>query len=222
MIYPKEYCIFDFETTGLDPTKDKVIEIGAYKVEYVAGSEVTVQRSWLIKQDKPLPPIITQITGINDEMLNSFGMDEATAFYEFIEFANVNKLPLIGHNIIKFDLLFLSKILLGGTMIEIKKKCIDTAALFKARKLHADRYWHESLYEFSERVIDTRVPGLKFNVGVACDELGIDKTKAIQHRAEGDVILTNEIYKELCLKKNVTTVVAPSASSPSAGGVYAK
>ncbi len=27
--FPKTYCVFDFETTGLDPAKDKIIEIGA-------------------------------------------------------------------------------------------------------------------------------------------------------------------------------------------------
>lgn len=31
-LFPKDYVVFDFETTGLDTKKDDVIEIGAIKI----------------------------------------------------------------------------------------------------------------------------------------------------------------------------------------------
>lgn len=201
-MYPKNYCVFDFETSGLDPAKEKIIEIGALRVEQ--GKPVE-QLSWLLNwPGLVLPDIVKQLTGIEEAQLQTFGNTPALAWYEFREFTK--GLPMIGHNIIKFDIPFLiamDKFVADKNAsfkdVGLTKNCVDTAALFKAKKLGEAQRWNETLYEFSSRVLDTRVTGLKFNVGVACDELGVDRSKAIQHRAEGDVMLTNEIYKKICL-----------------------
>ncbi len=61
-----QYIVLDIETTGLDCTRDKIIEIGAVKV---SRGLITAQFSSLINPQIPVPEEITQITGINDQML---------------------------------------------------------------------------------------------------------------------------------------------------------
>jgi hypothetical protein len=74
---------------------------------------------------------------------------------------------------------------------------VDTAALYKSQKLGEAMSENETLLTFCRRVMDIRAFGVKFNVGVCCDELGIDRSRTEQHRTSGDVYLTHEIFKKL-------------------------
>jgi len=193
LLYPKNYCVFDFETTGLDHLTCKILEIGALKVREGQPDE---QFSCLINWGIPVPENITQITGITQEEIDRDGIDPETAKREFKEF--IVGLPLIGHNIRNFDLKFLDQFfeMTGKDWEAVLGNYLDTAAMYKAKKLGTDRYWYETFNEFAERVMDTR-SHVKFNVGIACEELQIDKTGLTQHRALADVVLTNEIFKKL-------------------------
>lgn len=204
ILYPQNYCMFDFETSGLDPKTDRILQIGALKV--INGKQE--QCSWFIKYDDNfrVPAKITKIMGIDDAMIDLCGMNMFRAWNEFVEFSRF--LPMIGHNIIRFDIPFLSEIqnkikddAQTFNMDKLIKSCVDTAGMFKAKKLNFDRRHDETLYEFWGRALEVRVQGLKYNVGVVCDELNIDRSKVQQHRAEGDVYLTNEIYKKICLSR---------------------
>lgn len=154
------------------------------------------QFSRLINWGIPVPENITQITGITQEEIDRDGIDPETAQREFKEF--MGALPLIGHNIRSFDLKFLDLFfeMKGQDWQALLGNYLDTAAMYKAKKLGTDRYWYETFNEFTERVMETR-SHVKFNVGIACEELQIDKTGLTQHRAMADVILTNEIFKKL-------------------------
>jgi len=194
LIYPKNYCVFDFETTGLDPHTCKILEIGALKVREGQPDE---QFTRLINWGIPVPENITQITGITQEEIDRDGIDPETAKAEFKEF--IGDLPLIGHNIRNFDLQFLLQFF-NWTFSEwddCLQNYLDTAAMYKAKKLGTDRHWDETFNDFAERVMEVRAYGVKFNVGIACEELQIDKTGLTQHRALADVILTSEIFKKL-------------------------
>jgi DNA polymerase III epsilon subunit-like protein len=200
LLYPKEYCVFDFETTGLDPHTCKILEIGALKVRPGQPDE---QFSRLINWGIPVPENITQITGITQAEIDEKGIDPDTARNEFQAF--IVGLPLIGHNIRNFDLNFLAQFF--GFDSEdwdnYLQNYLDTAAMYKAKKLGTDRHWDETFNDFAERVLNTR-SYVKFNVGIACEELGIDKSGLTQHRAMADVILTNEIFKKLTQKESAT------------------
>jgi len=76
-------------------------------------------------------------------------------------------------------------------------RALDTAVFVKAGKLNMPRLWNESFKEWSDRVMNTIAKGVKYNVTICCEEMGIDMTKVAQHRALGDVELTNEIYKKI-------------------------
>jgi DNA polymerase-3 subunit epsilon len=60
----KPLVIFDLETTGLDLVKDRIIQISYIKV-YPDGREE--RGNELVNPEKPIEPIITQLTGISEE-----------------------------------------------------------------------------------------------------------------------------------------------------------
>lgn len=92
----------DIETTGLDPDKDSIIEIGA-----VRFNEKRVEAEWskLINPGKRIPPFITQLTGITDQMVLRAPPIQAV-LSELVDF--VGDSPVLGHSI-RFDLAFLRR-----------------------------------------------------------------------------------------------------------------
>ena len=97
---PDNYIIVDVETTGLDPAMNNLIEISA--VKYRCNRKVDEYVTF-ISIDEPIPPRITKLTGINDEMLE----DAPRPFEALAGFLNfIGDDILIGYNI-TFDLAFL-------------------------------------------------------------------------------------------------------------------
>lgn len=62
----KSLVVLDFETTGLNPFQDRIIEIGAVRIE---NGAVVDSFSSFVDPQQPLRPIITKKTNINDSML---------------------------------------------------------------------------------------------------------------------------------------------------------
>ncbi|NMB54256.1 MAG: DEAD/DEAH box helicase family protein [Leptolinea sp.] len=92
----------DIETTGLDPQNDAIIEIGAVKFN---GSRIEAEYSQLINPGRPIPPMITQLTGITNEMVHREPPIKAV-IQDFENF--VGNCPVLGHNV-RFDLSFLRR-----------------------------------------------------------------------------------------------------------------
>ena len=86
------YVVFDLETTGFSPIKDKIIEIGAVKVE---NGKITGKYSTFVNPKAPIPFQITQLTSITDEMVME-APDIETILPEFLEF--VGDAVLVAHN----------------------------------------------------------------------------------------------------------------------------
>jgi DNA polymerase-3 subunit epsilon len=57
------FVVFDFETTGLAAASDRVVEIGALRLE---GREVTGHFATLVNPGRPIPPAATAVHGIAD------------------------------------------------------------------------------------------------------------------------------------------------------------
>ena len=96
------YVVFDLETTGFSPIKDKIIEIGAVKVEQ---GKITEKFSTFVNPKVPIPFQITQLTSITDEMVLD-APDIETALPEFLAF--IGDAVLVAHNA-SFDVGFIEQ-----------------------------------------------------------------------------------------------------------------
>lgn len=94
--------VFDFETTGLNPGSDRIIEIGAIKLQ---GFEEATQFHALIDPEMLISPEIEKITGISQSMVQGQAtiQDKLPEFLEFIDGS-----LLVAHNA-EFDMGFLRK-----------------------------------------------------------------------------------------------------------------
>lgn len=197
MDYPKNYIVWDLETTGFDTKTCKVLEIGAILV--VDGVTVK-EKNWLLNHPIGVPANITEINHITTEMIRG-GVEPEIAMNEFFtEFVDQTEFNLT-HNGYRFDIPFLA----GQMTDEQKEKylqkitdgCLDSAALYKGLKLGILRKDGEKFTDYAGKVLNRIVKGLKYNVAVCCEDLQIDKSNIQLHRSLGDVYLTNEIYKKL-------------------------
>ncbi|QDO94081.1 3'-5' exonuclease [Formosa sediminum] len=59
----KPICFFDLETTGVNISKDRIVEIAILKV-FPDGKEDS--KTWLVNPEMPIPPEVTAIHGISD------------------------------------------------------------------------------------------------------------------------------------------------------------
>ena len=93
-----EIIAIDLETTGINPEHNRIIEIGAIRVE---TGEVF---HTLVNPKMPLREKIVEITGITEELLQD-AISEEEAIKGFVEFLKEDTI-LLGHNI-SFDHSFL-------------------------------------------------------------------------------------------------------------------
>ncbi len=96
------YVVFDLETTGFSPVKNKIIEIGAVKIE---NGEITDRFSEFVNPEMPIPFRIENLTGINDSMvIGAQTVEEVLPrFLAFCEGA-----VMVAHNA-GFDMSFIQK-----------------------------------------------------------------------------------------------------------------
>jgi ATP-dependent DNA helicase DinG len=92
----------DLETTGLDPERDAVIEVGAVRFK---GDRVEDTWSSLVNPGRPLSAFVVQLTGITDDMLA--GAPRLSSVLGDLQ-AFVGDAPILGHSI-RFDLSFLQR-----------------------------------------------------------------------------------------------------------------
>ena len=84
--------MFDIETTGFSAISDRIIEIGAVKVEH---GVITDKFSTFVNPGRPIPFKITELTSITDEMVMDYPGIEVI-LPQFLEF--VGDAPLVAHN----------------------------------------------------------------------------------------------------------------------------
>ena len=95
------YIIFDLETTGLSAATERIIEIGAVKVE---NGEILESFDLFVDPEKAITPEITRLTSITNEMVAG-ATKEAEALEQFFRFCDGCDI-LVAHNA-DFDMGFL-------------------------------------------------------------------------------------------------------------------
>lgn len=115
------FVALDLETTGPDPLKDKIIEVGMVKI--VDGKETETYHS-MINPGVRLPLKIKRLTGISEEMLvEKPGIEDV--IHEISSF--IDNYPIIGHNV-EFDKNFISTAM-GRSLNPIPNTAFDTVEL---------------------------------------------------------------------------------------------
>ncbi len=124
----RTYVAVDLETTGLDPERDAILELGAVKFH---GERVLDTFSTLVNPGRKIPYKIIELTGITQAEA-----DAAPALQSqlprLVRF--VGEHPVIGHNV-SFDLGFLKRHAALQT-----NPALDTWELAQVLVPHADRY----------------------------------------------------------------------------------
>jgi predicted DnaQ family exonuclease/DinG family helicase len=172
------FVVVDLETTGLDPTEDRIIEIGV--VRYVDGQEKETFET-LVNPDVPIPDFITKLTGITDkDVLKSPQINEV--FDSLSSF--IGNSPIIGHQI-NFDAAFLE--------YHLRNKYND----FGDWDNESQRFKYLTNIRmdtlFLSRIF---LPFLqRFKLGTVAAYFGIDLERA--HRAIDDARASGKIFLEL-------------------------
>ncbi|TVQ92852.1 MAG: hypothetical protein EA393_03020 [Bacteroidetes bacterium] len=164
------YSIIDIETTGGNPYRDKITEIAIYIHD---GEKVIKEYRTLINPERHIPPFITRMTGISDEMVA-----RAPKFYEVAR--DIVELTegtvFVAHNA-SFDYNFV-KSEFKNLGYYYQRECLCTVKL--SRKL---------------------IPGKKsYSLGRLCRELDIMIED--RHRAAGDAMATVKLFELLLEKRN--------------------
>ncbi|MGV8828624.1 MAG: exonuclease domain-containing protein [Breznakibacter sp.] len=117
---------FDLETTGINVTTDRIVEISILKI-FTDGHEES--RTYKINPEMPIPPETTKIHGISDEDVQDCPKfrEVAKTIAQFIEGADIG-----GFNSNKFDIPVLAEEFIRAEVdIDLKKrKFIDVQTIF--------------------------------------------------------------------------------------------
>jgi DNA polymerase III epsilon subunit-like protein len=193
------YCVIDCETTGLDPEHDRVIEVA---VLVNRNGKATVRTS-LVKSVEVVPQIITQVTGIDTETLQREGRPPAEVFRALFNLPEVQTLPIVGHNFIEFDRLFLlaegrrQGYAAAARRALAPERLVDTGALYKGISLGERPLPGEDHPTWAVRVLDIRAAGLYWNLRAAARDMGLQTRGLEGHRARNDVILCHHLLRKI-------------------------
>lgn len=166
----EEYVCVDLETTGLDEMAE-IIELAAI---HICNGEIIGKYDSYIKISNEVPSSIVELTGITNDFLNAKGKDLEMVMKEFRLFCK--SLPLVGHNIVGFDIGFIQRAFHSVGMQTLNNTLIDTMRFARKRLGH----------------------GVSLKLSSIADYYGIKSNNL--HNALDDCMLTYRIYEKL--KKN--------------------
>ena len=173
--------LFDTETTGLQYSRDEIIEFAAVVVEQQNGQAVVVQEYDELIALSPggfVPPNIQELTGISNEDLKERGIPKKQLCRDIAEMLQGNTL-LLAYNA-HFDLSFLYYLLLrdGDPCILRGKDKLDLLTVYKDRHSYPHKLCNAiEVYSLADEVVNS-------------------------HRAVDDVIATVAVMKAMEAEKD--------------------
>lgn len=118
------FVVFDIETTGFSAVNDRIIEIGAVKVD---GGQIVDRYSTFVNPERPIPFEIEKLTGIHDGMVESADVIE-DILPKFMEFCQ--DCIMVAHNA-EFDMSFIRENC-RRQGLERKFTVVDTLAMARS------------------------------------------------------------------------------------------
>lgn len=163
----ERYVVIDVETTGLNPDRDEIMEIGAVKVR---DSVVESTFHSVLKIVGKIPNQISALTGLTDRLLQDEGQSIEKVLPEFLEY--VSDLPVVTHNG-EFDYAFIRYACSKQGLPLFSNPCIDTLKLSRRYIDLVANYQLETLTEY------LGIPAKRF------------------HRSLDDCFATMQLYQKL-------------------------
>jgi DNA polymerase III epsilon subunit family exonuclease len=163
-----EFVVLDVETTGLQPSRQRIIEIAITRFRC---GDMTNRWESLCSPGRRVPAYISKLTGIDDDLL-----EEAPTFESVADTAVelLSDAVIVGHNV-GFDLGFLNAELQRIGRSPVVNDRVDTLAL-------------------GTRLL----PGLrKPTLGALAQRLGVSPESSARHRAGPDAVLTGIVTVSL-------------------------
>lgn len=122
----KPICFFDLETTGINITKDRIVEISILKVNPNGTEE---KKTWLVNPEMPIPAVVVAVHGITNEKV----ANEPT-FKELAKEINswIKDADLGGFNSNRFDIPLLAEEMLRADVdFDMKnRQSVDVQTIF--------------------------------------------------------------------------------------------
>jgi DNA polymerase-3 subunit epsilon len=146
-ILPDHFIIVDLETTGLDPEKDEIIEIGAIRANRDSMEHQAFQA--FVTPIRKIPKRITDLTGITQEMLDKQGEPLEQAIRQFADFAG--DLRIVTFNA-DFDMPFLHR---AASHCEVTFSNPVSCALKMARRAWPGRHSYRLVDLANDGGLDT-------------------------------------------------------------------
>ncbi len=164
------YAVLDVETTGTNASEDDLIQIGLVLMDEEFNVVQTL--SSFVRPSRGIPAFITQLTGIDDEMVRD-APEPDELLLELIPL--LDDAVLVGHNV-GFDAGFLNMALDRAGYSPFAGRRLDTVELL--------------------RMLFPSLPS--YQLGAVSEQFGIRHDQ--HHRADSDAMATAILFSE-CLKK---------------------
>ena len=161
------YVVIDLETTGLNSSSDEIIELAAIRI---INHKIADQLEVLVKTEKEVPKVITELTGITEEILEEKGVVLSSAMEMFCKF--IGESTIVGHNI-AFDRSFLKEACRRTNRMNLNNPAKDTLDLARRRIDDIDDYKLRALADYFQIKVEE------------------------EHRALSDCITTFQVYEKL-------------------------
>lgn len=174
-ILPHRWVVFDTETTGTTPSRDKIVSFGAVAIQ---GLEIVPEDSFECVIRIPFNSSSVVVHGITKEQSQREGIEEFDAIKQFSEY--VGDACLVGHHV-DFDVIVVNHARVRHGMSIMGNGSIDLMRLVLALEEAGAIPVRENPHDFS-------LDGLLEQYGVG---------KADRHTATGDSFLTAMVFLQL-------------------------